>query len=79
MQFEYDHSIYWPALIKLAAERRQAYQERWVRGGKRVGESEAYLKGGVEKSISEAESPTAQTIVDSVTGLPVNGVTSGGV
>ncbi|KAI9841148.1 MAG: Vacuolar protein 8 [Thelocarpon superellum] len=37
--FEYDHSIYWPALTRMAAERRHAYQERWVKGGKLVGRS----------------------------------------
>jgi hypothetical protein len=55
VQFEYEHAVYWPALIALAAERRAAYRERWVRGGKRVGEYEAYLKGGAHNSLAEEE------------------------
>ncbi len=50
--FEYDHSVYWPALNELATERRRAYRERWVRAGKQVGELEAYLKGGDQPSVS---------------------------
>lgn len=57
VDFQYEHSIYWPALIALAAERREAYRERWVAGGERVGELEAYLKGGDQKSLSETEGP----------------------
>lgn len=48
VEFEYDHSIYWPAMINLAAERKEAYRERWIRRGKRIGENEEYLKGGLE-------------------------------
>ncbi|KAH0564874.1 hypothetical protein GP486_001731 [Trichoglossum hirsutum] len=55
VEFEYDHSIYWPALMKLAEERRAEQRERWVKGGKRVGEYEAYLKGGDHGSLSEVE------------------------
>ncbi|KAJ5656222.1 CRAL/TRIO domain protein [Penicillium longicatenatum] len=45
VEFEYDHSVYWPALNKLAEQRREAKHERWVQGGKQVGELENYLKG----------------------------------
>lgn len=45
VEFRYDHSVYWPALIKLAEQRREAYRERWIRGGKQIGELENYLKG----------------------------------
>ncbi|KAJ6037081.1 hypothetical protein N7540_001360 [Penicillium herquei] len=45
VEFEYDHSVYWPALNKLAEQRRDAKRERWVENGKRVGESENFLKG----------------------------------
>ncbi|KAH0547555.1 hypothetical protein FGG08_000280 [Glutinoglossum americanum] len=55
VEFEYDHSIYWPALIKLAEERRAECRERWVKGGKRVGEYEGYLRGGNDKGLSEEE------------------------
>jgi hypothetical protein len=51
VDFKYDHSIYWPALDKLAAERRQQRRERWEKAGKHIGESEIYLWGGEEASI----------------------------
>ena len=44
--FVYDHDVYWKALNTLAAERRAQVYERWVKGGEKIGESEAYLKGG---------------------------------
>lgn len=45
LDFEYDHSVYWPALMKLCEERREARRERWIAGGKLIGEHEDYLKG----------------------------------
>jgi len=51
--FEYDHTIYWPALTKICAEKRAAYEERWVKAGKRIGEFEAYLKGGDQGPLCE--------------------------
>ena len=58
IQFEYDHSVYWPTLNRLAEQRRTAYCERWIKAGKRVGESELYLAGGVEKSLFASEIPS---------------------
>ncbi|KAJ9309887.1 hypothetical protein DTO217A2_525 [Paecilomyces variotii] len=55
VEFEYDHSIYWPALNKLVELRQTAYRERWVKGGKLVGEHEDYLKGGAGKSLAETQ------------------------
>jgi len=55
VDFQYDHATYWPALNKVADERRAAYRERWIRGGKRIGELEAYLKGGNMQSLAELE------------------------
>lgn len=51
VDFVYDHQIYWPAMIDLAASRRQEYTARWVRGGKQLGESERYLRGGEERGV----------------------------
>jgi hypothetical protein len=51
VDFKYDHSIYWPALDKMAAERRQQRRERWEKAGKLIGESEIYLWGGDESSV----------------------------
>ncbi|KAI9667273.1 MAG: hypothetical protein M1821_000087 [Bathelium mastoideum] len=51
--FQYLHAEYWPALCRLCEERHAAYRERWVRAGKRVGEYEAYLRGGDQPSLGE--------------------------
>ena len=45
VDFVYEHEVYWPAFIKLTEERRALMVQRWEEAGKRVGESEAYLKG----------------------------------
>jgi hypothetical protein len=58
VDFEYDHLAYWPALNKLAEIKRTEYCERWVQGGKRIGEYENYLKTGTSPSVSQRESQT---------------------
>jgi hypothetical protein len=50
VEFEYKHDIFWPALNKLCTERRTAYQARWIKAGKQIGEYEAYLRGGDQTS-----------------------------
>lgn len=60
VEFEYDHSVYWPALNGLAAERRAEYQARWEKGGKLIGEHENYLRGGTGKSLAETRAGTAE-------------------
>ncbi|CAG7927249.1 unnamed protein product [Penicillium olsonii] len=54
VEFRYDHATYWPSLNKLAEQRRESYRERWVKGGKQIGELENYLKGENTPSLSEA-------------------------
>ncbi|PTU25578.1 hypothetical protein P175DRAFT_0529136 [Aspergillus ochraceoroseus IBT 24754] len=56
VDFQYDHSIYWPALTKLSEERRRTYKLRWIEGGKRIGEYENYLKTGTSPNLSQRES-----------------------
>ena len=51
IDFIYDHDVYWPALNALCEQRQKEYRERWERAGKKIGESEIYLKGGDEGSI----------------------------
>lgn len=51
--FEYVHDIYWPALNKMCVEKRAAYEDKWIKGGKRVGEFEAYLCGGDQRPLCE--------------------------
>ena len=53
MEFDYDHAIYWPALLKLCEEKQSEQKERWVKGGKIYGESELYLKGGDAASLGQ--------------------------
>lgn len=52
VKFEYDHSVYWPALNEMCEKRRQKYTERWEKAGSKVGELEGYLKGGDVKSLN---------------------------
>jgi hypothetical protein len=54
LEFEYDHEIYWPAMLKLCAEKQAERRERWIKAGKHFGESETYLKGGNASSIYES-------------------------
>lgn len=54
MEFEYDHSVYWPALLKLAEERYSERRERWIKAGKHYGESEIYLRGGDAPSLFQS-------------------------
>jgi hypothetical protein len=55
VEFKYDHAAYWPALNELAELKQKEYRERWIKGGKRIGEYEHYLKTGVSPSISQRE------------------------
>ncbi|KAL3472872.1 CRAL-TRIO domain-containing protein [Aspergillus californicus] len=59
VEFKYDHAAYWPALNKLAELKRKDYHERWVQGGKRIGEYEHYLKTGTSLSLSQRGSESA--------------------
>ncbi|KAL4887354.1 CRAL-TRIO domain-containing protein [Aspergillus karnatakaensis] len=55
VEFKYDHASYWPALNKLAEIKQKEYKERWIQGGKRIGEYENYLKTGTSPSLSQRE------------------------
>lgn len=57
--FDYEHELYWPALNKMCDERRQRYKERWTEGGKRIGEYEAYIRGGDQKPLKDVEADSA--------------------
>ncbi|KAF2273135.1 CRAL/TRIO domain-containing protein [Westerdykella ornata] len=54
-EFEYDHSVYWPAFNALAETRRKERVDRWEKAGKIIGESEIYLWGGEEPSVVAQE------------------------
>jgi hypothetical protein len=68
MEFEYDHSVYWPSLLRLAGERYEERYERWVKAGKHYGESEIYLRGGNAPSVHQSsgdesvEAPEKETV-----------------
>lgn len=57
LDFEYDHSVYWPAFNKLAGEKRAARQQRWEAGGKHIGEKEDYLNGHMTHGIAPPPAP----------------------
>lgn len=71
LEFDYDHSIYWPALTKLAAQRHKEQEERWIRGGERIGELETYLKGGQEQSLKDLETKSDGLVEKTGAGLAV--------
>ncbi|TVY86744.1 CRAL-TRIO domain-containing protein [Lachnellula willkommii] len=54
LDFEYDHEVYWPALIKLCEEKHSEQRARWVKAGKHYGESEMYMRGGDAPSVGSA-------------------------
>ena len=71
VNFVYEHEKYWPAFIGLARSRREAMVKRWEDAGKKIGESEAYLKGdGLPASVvnvkvdEEASKGGASDVVD---------------
>jgi len=72
LDFKYDHAVYWPALTKLAAERRQQRVERWEKAGKLIGESEVYLWGGEEGSVGGKKEETVQVNGEEKAGEPVS-------
>ncbi|KAF9884453.1 hypothetical protein FE257_001784 [Aspergillus nanangensis] len=55
VEFRYEHSVYWPTLNQLADQRKAAYRERWIQGGKHIGEYENYLKTGTSGSLSQRQ------------------------
>jgi hypothetical protein len=62
LEFEYDHSVYWPALHKLCNEKRAEQKARWEAGGKQIGELEDYLKGAVPEGVgAPTPAPAAET------------------
>ena len=71
VQFEYDHSVYWPALIKMAEQRRRAFRARWEKGGKQIGEYEGYLRGGDEKCLRDRTPTNGDLETPDVSGLKV--------
>lgn len=46
VDFKYDHQVYWPAFNSLADMRKKEMEKRWAGAGKKIGESEIYLRGG---------------------------------
>lgn len=64
LEFEYEHSVYWPALIKLCNERRADRMARWVAGGKLVGELEDYLAGALTTGAGSEPTVDANTDVN---------------
>jgi TPP-dependent indolepyruvate ferredoxin oxidoreductase alpha subunit len=72
-EFEYDHSVYWPALTELAEKRRNEKKERWERAGKHIGESEIYLWGGDQPSVGGmTNGAQVDEVSKAVEGLDVN-------
>lgn len=69
LEFDYDHEVYWPALMKLCDEKHREQQVRWAKGGKLYGESENYIKGGT--ALSVGSSTEEKKLVTTEQTLPV--------
>ena len=65
LDFKYDHSVYWPALHKLCDERRETRRQRWIQGGRLIGEHEDFLAGQSPKG---AASPATNGVAVTITG-----------
>jgi hypothetical protein len=61
LNFNYDHAVYWPALMKTTDERRAEHRQRWEAGGKHIGESEDYLKGLVPNGMASANAGSSES------------------
>lgn len=62
VEFEYDHSEYWPALNQLAESRRKEYRSRWEQAGCKIGEHEDYLRGAPSSSAAESKATVESEI-----------------
>jgi hypothetical protein len=62
LDFEYDHETYWPALNELCKQNREQRLARWAAAGKPVGESEEYLTGGTDLSVTGFKYSTVEKI-----------------
>ena len=80
VDFQYEHEKYWPAFVALASTRRAEKMKRWERAGKKIGESEAYLKGedatanGHEMmeavTVTETEAKPQARLADDISAAP---------
>ncbi|KAG6006570.1 hypothetical protein E4U21_006868 [Claviceps maximensis] len=52
MDFDYDHSVYWPALNEMCRLKRERRMARWTAAGGHIGESEDYLFGSTDVSVN---------------------------
>ena len=71
LNFEYDHSVYWPALERITKQRRQLMRERWEKGGKLIGEYEEYLRGGDGLSLQQQLNADSTSAAEGVAKLSV--------
>ncbi|KUJ22066.1 CRAL/TRIO domain-containing protein [Mollisia scopiformis] len=81
LEFEYEHDVYWPALLRLCEEKHSELVSRWVKAGKNYGESEIYLKGGDEPKQVKSEangSPAEPASTEAKTPVQTSGTQSNG-
>ncbi|KOS17191.1 CRAL-TRIO domain-containing protein [Escovopsis weberi] len=51
LDFDYDHEAYWPALMEMCRQKKEARIARWEAAGKHIGESEDYMAGSTDESV----------------------------
>jgi hypothetical protein len=60
-KFEYEHEVFWPAYLKLAAERRESYFSNWKALGGGIGLSEWDLRAKVDSAAGEERNSNGDT------------------
>ncbi|KAL7666125.1 CRAL-TRIO domain-containing protein [[Candida] zeylanoides] len=77
VNFEYDHAQYWPAMIRIAEEKKRHYVKRFEEFGAVVGLSEADLRGEGEARHAVPGAPNG-TKAEGTNGTKAEGTTAEG-
>ncbi|PCH42236.1 CRAL/TRIO domain-containing protein [Wolfiporia cocos MD-104 SS10] len=56
--FEYKHELYWPALVRMCSERREALMQEWRKQGAKVGLREWDIKCALDTDVQEKSNST---------------------
>src|SRR3954470_8734298 len=78
-QFTYDHDEYWPVLLQVCLDRREAYRRAWRKLGGAVGQSEwdfkraawdDIVKSASNQPIEQVDAQDAQAVTPSTSSGP---------
>ncbi|KZV88886.1 CRAL/TRIO domain-containing protein [Exidia glandulosa HHB12029] len=68
--FEYDHSVYWPALVQLCAEKHAKEHKAWRDLGGKIGESEWAIKVRASEDVHEHTTASSEVVDDAPAATP---------